>query len=175
MEGFTPAEEAEAARLAAMTPEQRERARYIDGLRVLASVLESNEGIPLPYHGSGTDITMHFLFGSDPREAMAAAAKALPCNWTKEVRDGGEYGEYFDLLGAVGGLKVRLTAYRDAICKRVVVGTEMQDVDEVITPAVTKKVKKPVDIVEWDCGSLFAPRLPESAPKELAAQNGAAA
>lgn len=143
-------------------PPPTPRQRYIDGLRVLASVLENNEDIPLPYHGDGTDITIHFLFGSNPREAMASAAAAIPCNWSKNARES-EYGDYFDLTGTVGGLKLRLTAYREAVCKRNVIGTEEREVDEVVTPAVTKKVRKPVDIVEWDCGSLLAPRLPEAA------------
>jgi hypothetical protein len=145
-----------------------ERERYVDGLRVLASVLEQNENIPLPIQGHSSTLTMMF-YGKDEaiREAMAAAARAFPCNWEKRVSGGGESSEYFDLLGTLGALRVELTAPRKAVCKRVVVGTEEQEVEEVVTPAVTRKVTKPVEIVEWDCGSLLAPR-PAEAPKAVA-------
>jgi hypothetical protein len=154
---LTPAEE-DARNGTDQTPRPlTERERYIDGLRVLASVLEQNENIPLPIQGHSSTLTMMF-FGKDEiiRGAMAAAARAFPCNWEKRVS--GVAGEYFDLLGTLGALRVELTAPRGAVCKRVVVGTEEREVEEVVTPAVTKKVTRPVEIVEWDCGSLLAPR-----------------
>jgi hypothetical protein len=148
-----------------------ERERYIDGLRVLVAVLEQNEDIPPPIQGLFSTLVIMFLGkDEDIRERMAAAARAFPCSWEKRVSGGGELAEWFDLLGTVGGLKVELTAPRGAVCKRVVTGTEDREVDEVVTPAVTRKVTKPVDIIEWDCGSLLAPRpVTETAPKAVAA------
>lgn len=149
-----------------------QRARYIDGLRLLASVLESNDEIPLPYDGSGSTMSIHFLSVADPREQLAAAARAFPVKWDKHVRESEKYGDYFDLEGQLAGLKLQLTAYRDDVCRRVVTGTR----------EVTEKVKDPgklaevpeievtrtVEDVTWECGSLLAPRPVEaSAPVAL--------
>ncbi len=148
------------------------RQRYIDGLRVLASVLEEHPEVDLPYNGDTSPIAFYFLSGADPRAEMAAAARALPCAWRKRVRDDGDGTGVFKLTGELAGLRVEMTAYRDAVCKRVVVGTEDREVEEVVTPAVTRTVTKPVEIVEWECGSLLAP-LPAAEP--MAIEAGAAA
>jgi len=151
-----------------MTPSPRQR--YIEGLRLLASVLEANENLPLPYEGASTAITFHYLGGENPREAMAEAARLIPSTWRKEVSDESEkFPAYIDLVGNLAGVKVRLVAFRDTVCKRVVTGTEDREVEEVVMPAVTRMVTKPVEVVEWDCGSLLGPRpMADEAPKAVA-------
>jgi len=140
--------------------EDTERARYIDGLRTLAAVLEANPDIPLPLAGRvSSRMTMMFLSDATAREQMAAAARAFPCTWTKRVS--GKNEEFFDLRGTVGALNVALTALRDAVCERVVVGTTEVTEDEVVTEAVTRPVTKTVDVVEWRCSPLLAPRAAE--------------
>ena len=135
-----------------------DRAAYIEGLRQLTSLLEENDDLPLPVSGSFSPVTIQFLFGDDPRAAMAAAARTIPCAWRKEAWEAEDNGaSYFDLTGQLAGLKVRLVAYRDAVCTRVVTGTEDREVEEVVTPALTRKVTKPVEVVEWRCESLLAP------------------
>jgi hypothetical protein len=158
MIGYTPVEEDIRARSGTDDkPPQLpgERQRYIDGLRVLAAILEGNPGVRLP----SSEITIHFLDSDSDssREAMAEAARAFPCSWGKRFY-GSDENAYFDLAGQIGGLQIRLAAYRDAVCRRVVAGTEDREVDEVVTPAVTRKVTRPVEVVKWDCGSLLAPR-----------------
>jgi hypothetical protein len=133
-----------------------DRAAYIDGLRRLAGALEQHDELPLPYEGSGSVMTFHFLGGDDPRAAMAAAARALPVAWRKDAMEG-DGVSYFELKGRLAGLSLKLTAYRDAVCTRVVTGTEDREVTEVVTPALTRKVTKPVEVVEWRCESLLAP------------------
>jgi hypothetical protein len=133
-----------------------DRAAYIDGLRQLADSLEQHDELPLPYEGSASVMTFHFLGGDDPRAAMAAAARALPVAWRKDAMEG-EGVSYFELKASLAGLSLKLTAYRDAVCTRVVTGTEDREVEEVVTPALTRKVTKPVEVVTWDCGSLLAP------------------
>lgn len=140
------------------------RAAYIQGLRQLADVLERNPGIRLPL---SADMPSHttFLFHDRPDspavQALADAARAFPCSFTKSTS--GEGGKWFDLLGRLGGpggLGVQLSAYREAVCTRVVTGTR----------EVTKKVKDPdllervpevevtetVEDVEWRCHPLLA-------------------
>jgi hypothetical protein len=126
------------------------RAAYINGLRQLAGVLERHPEIPLPYDGHNDEITFHFLSGDDPRAAMAAAARALPCTWRKDARD-----DYFDMFGEIAGLKVHLVAFRDAVCTRRVTGTEKREVEVTVTPAVTEKVVQDVEVVEWDCAPVL--------------------
>ena len=167
MIGYTPVEDDLRALSASHEP-PTPRQRYIDGLRVLASVLENHEGIPLPWDGTGSPISLNFLFGDRPREQMAGAARAFPCEWSKDFMSS-RYGDYINLDGKVAGLSIRLTAYRDTVCKRVVTGTEDREVEEVVTPAVTRKVTETVDVIEWDCGSVLAPRLPGQAAKTVAA------
>ena len=111
---------------------------------------------------------MHFLRGTEERECLAATARALPCAWRKDVR-GGEYAEYFDLYGEIGGLKIKLTAYRDTVCKRVVTGT--REVTEVVKdPAKLAEVPevevtRTEEVIEWDCGTLLGPRaIADNAP-----------
>src|SRR5262249_33664743 len=97
-------------------------------------------------------MTIQFLYGDDQRQRMADAARAIPCRWEK---DGGS--TYFYLTGHLHGLKLALMAYRDEVCTRVVTGTELQEVEEEVQPAVTRTVVKPVEIVEWQCSPLLAP------------------
>lgn len=146
--------------------EQVKRAGYIDGLRCLADILEDDDAVPLPYHGDGTAITISaFLNAPDPRAALAAAARAFRgMTWRKDVRES-EYGDYFDLEGELHGLKLVLTAYRDAVCERVVTGTrevtEMVKDPEALAAVPEVEVTRTVETVEWVCGSVLAPAAQE--------------
>ena len=103
--------------------------------------------------GTGLPLTFSFWDNDDARAQMAATARALPCTWDKKASD-----TYLRLRGRIAGLHVELVAYRDAVCTRVVTGTEEREVEVEVTPAVTEKRTETVDVVEWDCGSLLAPR-----------------
>jgi hypothetical protein len=147
----------------AMTEQQDARAGYIAGLRALADVLEKHDEVPLP--ASGRALSINFWTGN-PRTAMADAARAFPVTWRKHAWEAQSGSAYFELHGALHGLSLELCAYRDAVCERVVTGTE----------TVTETVKDPealaavpeievtceVETVEWRCGSLLAPAQPES-------------
>lgn len=154
-----------------ITPAEAERrASYIRGLRSLADALEASpEALPLPYEGDSVEMTFHFLGGDDPRAAMAAAARALPCNLRKAVKEYNDGSAYFHLEGALHGLKVELVAYRDAVCERVVTGTEEREVEEVVKPAETRKVTKQVETVEWRCHPVLAAR-PEPGEDEVSGE-----
>jgi hypothetical protein len=136
-----------------MPTTQEDRAAYIGGLRVLATVLELHPEVPLPYEGDLGEI--NWFLGND-RDQVAAIARAIPCTWDKRIW--GKEDEHFELKGCLaGGLTLSLNANRAAVCTRRVVGTEDREVEEVVTPAVKRTVVKPVEIVEWDCGSLLRP------------------
>lgn len=131
---------------------EEQRTAYTDGLRAFAAILEQHPEIPLPYEGRASAITIHYLYGDDPRGAMAAAVRAIPCAWAKTSND-----DYFDVQGELFGLKIVLTAYRDQVCTRRVIGTHeiTEEVPDPDAPMVT--VTRVVEDVEWDCGSLLAP------------------
>jgi hypothetical protein len=147
------------------------RARYVAGLRVLATMLEDNPGLPLPYHGNRAPVTFHFLAGDDPGAAVTAAARALPCSWQQEVRDYGETGggAYLDLNGDLGGLQVTLTVNRADVCEKVITGTRpvvrlVKDPDAL---AAVPLVEVPAEVtdVEWRCDPALAAIAPAaSAP-----------
>lgn len=142
--------------------ERYERQKYIDGLRALADALEVHPEIPLPANGQYRNypLTISFGYGSNPRERLAAAARAIRCNWAKSVDD-----SWLNLDGQLGGLYVQLYGKRDDVCTRRVVGTEQKEVEVEIIPAVTEKVTKEVEIVEWDCTPILAPaRIDGSLP-----------
>lgn len=165
-DGITIGGGARIKREAEQSPADPHRAAYIAGLRQLADALEKHPELQLPYEGnSDNGLTFHFLGGDDPRTAMSAAARLLPCSWRKDARD----ENYFDMFGQLAGLKVRMVAFRDQVCTRHVVGVEEQEVEETVTPAVTRTVRKPVEVVEWECHPVLADR-----PAGIARQAGAA-
>ena len=138
-----------------------ERTRYIDGLRLLATVLEQHPEVPLPFYGEEYSPLLVGFFGApdEARERMAAAVRALPCAFTKNPTD-----DWLNLNGQLSGLHIRLYAARDAVCTRRVTGTEEREVEEEVTPAVTRTVTKQVEVVEWDCGPVLGSALNESKP-----------
>lgn len=121
------------------------RAAYTAGLRQIADALDANPEIELPVHGTRQSLGFN-LWGADAREQMAAVARILPGPWAKEVDD-----TYMRLWGQIAGVRVCITAFRDSVCTRRVVGTEEREVEVEVTPAVTEKRIEAVEIVEWDC------------------------
>lgn len=145
---------------AAADSEDGRRAAYVAGLRAVADTLEDRPEVPLPFEGRAEPLTFHFLYDGDPRAALAAAARALGGTWAKVTRDYGAGGAYFDLLGEACGVRLRLTAYRDAVCERVVTGTEdvtdwVKDPEKLAAVPLVE-VTRPVETVEWRCRPVLA-------------------
>jgi hypothetical protein len=135
------------------------RAEYVKGLRALADLLEQHDELPLPYQGGKhSPMSLTFLSDDDPKGRLAAAARAMPGRLDKQVRESAEYGNYFDLRCRLDGLHIKLTAYRDAVCERVVVGTR-EVTREVVVPVktVTETVTETVEDIRWECRPLLAP------------------
>jgi hypothetical protein len=136
-----------------------DRAEYVKGLRALADLLEQHDELPLPYQGGKhSPMSLTFLSDDDAKGRLATAARLMPGRLDKQVRESVDYGDYFDLHGRIHGLHVKLTAYRDAVCERIVVGTR-EVTREVVVPVETRTetVTETVEDVEWRCGSLLAP------------------
>jgi hypothetical protein len=146
--------------------ELQRRAEFVKGLRAYADALEANpEALPLPYHGIATEIVMYFLDADDPRAEMAAAARALHCNFRKSVVESeNDPGGTLRLSGKLHGLGVELAAYRSAVCERVVTGThevteKVQD-PEALAAVPEIEVTRVVEDVEWICSPVLAPAVP---------------
>jgi hypothetical protein len=132
------------------------RAGYVQGLRALADILEQHPEVPLPFTGTGTDLTFHFLHGDNPRAELVTAVRAFPGVKDKKVWD-----NYYDVSLTLHGLKVSMTAFRDVVCTRVVTGTEtvtreVPDADA-LASVPTTTITETVETVEWICEPLTAP------------------
>lgn len=128
-----------------------ERAGYVDGLRRLADLLAANPVLPLPWNDDITPVTLFTRRGTDQKAVAAAFARAVGGVVAKRPR-----GDYLDLIGRVGALRVELVADRDAVCERIVVGVETVTVPA--RPAVEATPEQVVEreVVEWVCGPLLA-------------------
>lgn len=130
-----------------------------DGLRAAADLLTAHPDLPTPcvfaYDSSGTiEVSWHLLSGDDnSTEAQKAAARAIITaiggTWDKNP-----YGERFDFERKYGPLDLQIYATRDAMCERVVVGSET-----VTVPAVQAQPERTEEreMVEWRCESLLRP------------------
>lgn len=129
------------------------RADYTAGLRRLADILDAHPDVPLPYQGSATPMTFHFLSAADPKGDLARMARVFPGPFAKDHRD-----TYFDLEGRLGGLRVKFTAYRAAVCERVVtaVDTVTETVPDPLVVVPLVEVTREVERVEWVCSPLLA-------------------
>lgn len=126
-------------------------------MRQLMDALEANESIPLPYHGRITPLAIYFNGLDDARRRLATAARAIPCKWSKTADDkpAGSTA-WLEMDGVLGALRVKLLAVRDDVCERVVLGTEEREVEEVVRPAETRTITKPVEVVEWRCHPIMS-------------------
>jgi len=135
------------------------RAAYIDGLRVLAELLENYPGLPAPFvFGSGPFTAAWYLHidGLGLVEQKATAGRivtGLGGTWDKA-----QWDERFVFNQVRGELILSVTVARDAVCERVVTGTH--EVTVPASPAIpaqdatTERVET-VEDVKWICSSLL--------------------
>lgn len=122
---------------------------YVASLRLLANWYEQHPNIPTPHDST------FVVYPLDTKEEAVDCMLALkPCE--KEYED-----SLFYLSRKFGGITLKFAFYRDAICTRRVVGTEMvpeETIPEKIIPAHVK------EIIEWDCSPLLASESSEDVP-----------
>lgn len=121
-----------------------ERTKLIADLRSLADFFESTPALTNPY------LRLHAIVYVQP-EDFASAASALGGQRKKDADD-----KYFSVIRSIGGASVEVYTNRDEVCERVQVGTETVEVEEVVTPAVTKTVTVEQPVYDWECGPLLA-------------------
>jgi hypothetical protein len=134
---------------------EKNRPAFTAGLRAIADFLEEHPEVPLPYLGrgaAGSDLPALpiYLVNEDQKADLAAIARAMG-NAVKAPKRHYDGSESFQVWREFDGIALYAQADRDAVCRRVVTGVEDREIEEVVTPAVTRKVTKPVEVVEWDC------------------------
>lgn len=125
-----------------------DRPAYAAGLRHLATLVEDGS-LPIPYGA----LDLFLAFGSTPLEEQPAAARDLMRaigggRWAKDSS-----GNTMAFDGMCGGVPVRIYVARDAVCERVVVGTETVEVPA--QPAVEAHTQTR-EVVDWRCAPLLA-------------------
>ncbi|HZR50053.1 MAG TPA: hypothetical protein VFB06_11095 [Streptosporangiaceae bacterium] len=149
-------EEDAARRVSPPDPRRAAREQYAADVADLFAFVAGHPDIPMP-HVRDRSVGIYFFGETDERAGIAAAIRAFRrCKWDKRTWER-EGDAYFEMTGTWEGWHVKLSAHRDAVCKRVVAGTEDREVEEIVTPAVTRKVVKPVEIIEWVCEPVTAP------------------
>lgn len=135
-----------------MTETQDSRTDYIDGLRQLADLLDENPDVPLPYHGErkSMPIAIFCFGGQDVKPVLAKLARRL--HGVSKEPD----GEYYDVVGRLAGLRIKVTARRSDVCEKVVLGTETvtEMVPDPDAPLV--EVTREVEQVEWICSPILS-------------------
>jgi hypothetical protein len=144
------------------TDDRQARAEFTAGLRAAADWFDTHPELPVPYeatpghHSGGVRFSIG-IHGShvDPDEtvpgAFAAAVMALGGARIKDADDA-----YMRVTRRFGpGVNVEIWAVRAEVCEAVVVGTETVIEDEVVTPAVTRRVETTRDVIEWRCAPLL--------------------
>ena len=132
-----------------------DRERYIALLGSVASLLNRHPEVPKPYvHDDGD---LHFVvYGEGAPQVIAAIRRVIGGKWDK--KPGGDEGRSLYFTGKWHGFGVLASVPREDVCIRRVVGTEERPVEKVVTPAVTETVMEPVEIIEWICEPVLAPR-----------------
>lgn len=134
-----------------------ERTATIAALFELALLLEQNPGLPIPFElGSGSHLNIMLMSAKDPKGDLARIVRILPGPIEKRVWGAGA-NDYFDAIAKIGPIEIRVGAFRDQVCERVVTGT--REVTEIVPdPSVEVplvEVTKTVEDVRWECGSLL--------------------
>jgi hypothetical protein len=135
------------------------RTAYIAGLREIADFLETHPDVELPYltsiqTGRWENTLDVYLTGSGQRAQLAAYGRALG-KFEKTANS----GDRFKIFRRFGGITLVVSAGRDEVCERVVVGTtevtrEVPD-PEILATVPTITVTEMVDEVRWECRPLL--------------------
>ena len=128
-------------------------------LREAADLLDQHPDLPQPYITSSSDgsvrlnwyLNIHVDDLADQKALAAAIVKAVGGAWTKDAND--YDGGRFSFTQARGLLWFNVQTQREAVCERVVTGTET-----VLVPAKPAEPERTIEreTVEWRCEPLLA-------------------
>lgn len=145
-------------------------AAYAANLRTVAALIEANPQLPLPAvfaYGTGNiDVSWQILHNKDDDQAQRDTARAILAavggKWDKKPWDDADVNR-FDFTQKRDGMRLEIYARRDAICERVVTGTEtvtreVPDPDA-LAAVPTTTVTDVVETVEWRCEPILTERV----------------
>lgn len=130
------------------------RLAFTAGLRAFADWFDEHPEFEVPYEATPTSSRTFSHGALDSREQFATLTRALGGHRDKEVDD--SYYRVWRDFG--GGVRFEVWALRNEVCEAVVVGTETVIEDEIIEPAVTRRVERQRDKIEWRCAPVLAER-----------------
>lgn len=128
-------------------------AEYAAGLRQLADLIETNPDLPVPTHLKS--LLVWSLPDADAMRAVGFAALRAGASVEKKYES-----DYLTLDIQLGPMTVQGFVWRQAVCQRVLVGTDTEIIDEpdpdaplvtIPDPTVTKQVERTVERYEWKC------------------------
>lgn len=133
--------------------EANTRAAFVAGLRAVADFLDDHPDFPTP----STYSIPAFQSGAWTPADFARCASMLGGTRSKDAND-----NWIEVRRPFGPLTLVVFSSRDAVCEKRIVGVETVEVDEEVTPAVTRKVTVEREIVEWDCKPVLSGALSDA-------------
>lgn len=124
-----------------ITPEAK-RTIFCDSLRDVADFYEQHPGFPIPAKVDGFLAYVGSYGGVEVPTRFAELASMLGGCRTKDSDD-----NWFRVFRYFGPFTVEVYAEREAVCERIVVGTEKVEVPDPDAPKVT--VER--EVVHWRC------------------------
>lgn len=133
---------------------------YTEALSLAAQILDDHPDLPSPcvwgYSSSQTVELEWQIHRDDHAEQKATArkiARAVGGKWDKNA-----YTDTFYLEQKRGALTLRIVAAREAVCERVVVGTETVTIPATEAQVIDAQPSRTEEreVVEWRCEPLLA-------------------
>ena len=117
-----------------------------EGLERIAAMLREHP--ELAEHFEMLSFSRHY-FGDDAK-ALALFAR-IAKRYADDHKVDKDYSDkYAKVEARFGGVQIELQAYREEVCERRLVGTEVRKVREYV------EIEKEVPVYEWDCNPLLA-------------------
>lgn len=129
---------------------------FVQSLRDAADFFESHAALGVPYEGTGP-LVFHY-YGSvvgvsvDSINGLHAFVSIVGGHIDKDSDE-----SYYRLLSDQGSFKVQITANRNSVCKRVVVGTKIEPAHVIPAQPETQVPERVVEIYEYHCPTLMKP------------------
>jgi len=142
---------------------------FTDKLRAVADLLDQHPDLPEPYVRVSSSpsalvawwLTVEGRNDADQKATAASIIRSLGGDWAKQDRD-----EDLNFRQERSGIEMLIQVRREAVCERVVTGTET-----VTIPAVEARPERieTRETYEWRCGSLLDDAPIDLVPAEVSA------
>lgn len=140
----------------------------VDALRAATDFIAAHPHLPAPYVSSFNrgEVDLNYYLQirnpgdlAEQKDVAAAIVRAVGGDWDKEP-----WGDQFRFTATRGPLKFDVQVKREAVCERIVVGTEtvtLPATEAQVIDAQPERVEQR-EVVEWRCLPLLAAQAPEA-------------